>query len=64
MFACAFRTGHWPTFRWILSEVNFADEISRFVDPHYDPSKCLLSHVDAGSKCLFQEKVKKQVGFL
>ena len=48
MFACAFRTGHWMTFRWIPSEVKFADEGTRFVDPHCDPSNCLLSHVDAG----------------
>ena len=60
MFACAIRTGHWLTFRWIPSEVNFAYERSRFVDPHYDPSKCLLCHVDAQvTKCVIQEKPVK-----
>ena len=57
MFACAI---HWLTFRWIPSEVNFAYERSRFVDPHYDPSKCLLCHVDARvTKCVIQEKPVK-----
>ena len=51
MFACAFRTGRWLTFRSIPSEVNFADEGSRYFDPH-----CGASKFDARvTKCVTQD---------
>ena len=50
VYAAAFRSGHVLHFRWVPSEVNFADEGSSFYDPCYQPQKCILYRLRAQSQ--------------
>ena len=42
-FGIAHRANCYLVFRWVPSEVNYSDRVSRFYDADYDPTRCLLN---------------------